>query len=204
MVKVGDIYGNYKVIRKLKEINGRKRFKVLCLLCEKSTMQKLASDLTRKNAAQNCKSCSNRINMTIHGEAETPLFKIWGNMKDRCRKDRNISKYKKILFYSTEWDEFVPFKMWAVKNGWKEGLFVRRINNNKGYSPYNCAISTSSNGRLVNFSNSWMTVREMMAFTGTKLSYSIIKSRLEKGWDIETVLNLPEKSWRNKKTKDLL
>src|SRR3972149_2238913 len=37
-----------------------------------------------------------------------------------------------------EWLEFIPFRDWAVNNGYAEGLQINRINNNGNYKPSNC------------------------------------------------------------------
>ena len=37
-----------------------------------------------------------------------------------------------------EWLAFIPFRDWALNNGYAEGLQINRIWNNGNYEPFNC------------------------------------------------------------------
>lgn len=67
---------------------------------------------------------------------------MWRTMKMRCYNKNNISyKYygKKGIKICNEWlKNFVNFKNWAFKNGYKENLLIDRIDNNKNYCATNC------------------------------------------------------------------
>ena len=43
-----------------------------------------------------------------------------------------------------EWQEYLPFKAWALQNGWEKGLSLDRIDNSRGYSPDNCRFITQA------------------------------------------------------------
>lgn len=76
-----------------------------------------------------------------HGQANTKLHKVWREMKNRC-KNQNSGSYKNYgargITVCPEWEEFDTFFTWAIESGYKEGLSIDRIDNDKGYSPENC------------------------------------------------------------------
>lgn len=87
---------------------------------------------------------------TTHNSYRTPLYKKWGSMKSRVsplwkgRKDY----FDRGIKVCEEWREFLPFKEWALNNGYKEELELDRIDNDKGYSPDNCRFVTSREQKL--------------------------------------------------------
>ena len=78
----------------------------------------------------------------------TRLYNIWGLMKQRCNNPNNFA-YKwygeRGITVCEEWNNnSLEFCEWAMNNGYKEGLELDRIDNNKGYSPDNCHWVTKS------------------------------------------------------------
>ena len=76
-----------------------------------------------------------------HGEGKTKLYAVWGNFKGRCLNpnDKDFNDYGgRGIAVCQEWLEYVPFRDWALVNGYKEGLLLDRRDNNKGYYPENC------------------------------------------------------------------
>ena len=70
------------------------------------------------------------------------LYSIWNAMKARCY-NKNHPAYKyyggRGIILSKEWRyDFKQFRDWAIKNGFKEGLSIDRIDNDKNYEPSNC------------------------------------------------------------------
>ena len=83
----------------------------------------------------------------IHGWEGTKLYKKWKNMKNRCfnLKHKSYKDYGgRGITICNEWLEFIPFRDWAVNNGYKEGLQINRINNDGSYESSNCNFVTSA------------------------------------------------------------
>jgi hypothetical protein len=77
-----------------------------------------------------------------HGFADTRLERTYRNMKDRCHnpKAQNYRYYGGSgVTVCVAWlDSNVAFYEWAIKNGYRDNLFIDRIDNAKGYGPRNC------------------------------------------------------------------
>lgn len=76
-----------------------------------------------------------------HGYRYTRLYKIWQGIKDRCL-NKNNPRYKdyggRNIKVCNDWLEFIPFRDWALNNGYTDNLTIDRIDNSLGYYPYNC------------------------------------------------------------------
>lgn len=76
-----------------------------------------------------------------HGKRPAKLYYVWGAMKNRCQ-DPNTMQYRwygmKGIKVCPEWEDFIAFRDWALSTGYKDGLTIDRIDNNKGYYPDNC------------------------------------------------------------------
>lgn len=89
----------------------------------------------------------NNINY-IHGASvakngkPTHLYLAWKAMKSRCYNPNNVSfsRYgnRKIVVCQIWKKSFLAFQEWARSSGYKIGLTLDRIKNNKNYSPSNC------------------------------------------------------------------
>lgn len=70
------------------------------------------------------------------------LYRIWGGMKTRCYNPnhRAYAHYGgRGITICVEWlHDFAAFRDWALSNGYREGLSIDRVDNDKGYSPDNC------------------------------------------------------------------
>jgi len=138
---------------------------------------------------------------STHAESQTRLYGIWCKMKDRTSTPTNPSFPNwggRGIILCQEWKEYVPFRNWALANGYHESLQIDRIDNDSNYSPDNCHWITQAAQQRNTRRNHLLT-----AFNETKcmsawiedprcsVSYSALKSRIRKGWDTELAITMP-------------
>lgn len=111
------------------------------------------------------------------------LFTVWQTLRRKCYDPRshNFKNYGgRGIGVCKQWlKSFKTFYEWAIKNGYKQGLQIDRVNNNGNYKPSNCRWTTAkvnSNNRrsnlpkerireikiLLNFGFGTSTIRQMM------------------------------------------
>ena len=77
-----------------------------------------------------------------HGEGKTRLYGIWAGMKARCcqKNDESFQHYgaRGIKVCPSWLNNFLTFKAWALRNGYKDNLTIDRRDNDGNYSPKNC------------------------------------------------------------------
>ena len=77
-----------------------------------------------------------------HGEFQSRLHNIWGNMKQRCSNENhtNYNSYgERGISVCDEWlDDYEVFRDWALANGYSDDLTLDRRDNDGIYSPDNC------------------------------------------------------------------
>lgn len=133
----------------------------------------------------------------VHGKRKTKLYGVWCSMKSRCNNP-NTKGYKNYgergIIVCDEWmKSFKDFFDWSIRNGYKEGLQIDRIDNDGNYEPSNCRWVT----RKENMNNTSKNV--YMEYKGEKLTLSqwsdrfgvsekLISERLKNGWSSKEVL----------------
>lgn len=160
----GQKFGQLTVIKEVEPMiqklaNGTNQIKrmVACSCeCGRKATIKLTALRTKKNATKSC-GCLSRQEKPYHtiGLHKHPLHHIWMGMKQRCynEKAKTYPSYGgRGIEVCEKWlNDFVCFYVWAMTNGWRNGLQVDRFPDNNGdYSPENCRVTTpkfNSNNR---------------------------------------------------------
>ena len=199
----GQRFGNLTVIENV-GVNrwGEKMWRCLCD-CGNETI--IRGSALRSGKQTSC-GCIGRINMAQahikHGhckrsEKKPRLYSIYSNLKDRCINPYNKA-YKNYggrgINVCPEWmNDFQAFYDWSMANGYKPGLTIDRIDNDKGYSPNNCRWTTykvqANNTRrnyIVNFNGCKMTLQQFTDKVSC-FSSSGIKKMLEHGMTAEEI-----------------
>ena len=112
-----------------------------------------------------------------HGKKPKRLYHIWEAMKARCYNP-NKPKYKyyggRGIRICREWvHDFIPFRNWAVANGYQDNLTIDRIDNSGNYEPSNCQ---------------WLTRSE-----NTKKAWQLKKANVDADTDLITIAKRIEK-----------
>lgn len=151
---------------------------------------------------------NNAIRSTTHNQSNTLLYRRWEGIRSRCyRKTEPAYRYygARGIFVAPEWHKFEPFYEWAMANGFRDDLWLERINNDGPYSPENCKWTTIQeqcdnrrNGLFLTYNGETKKVREWAKQYG--MAYLCLRNRIKYlGWNAEKALTTPTRlSSRNK------
>lgn len=104
-----------------------------------------------------------------HGDSNKLLYRRWAHIKERCLspKSKDYHKYgAKGITICQEWLNYLVFKEWALRNGYRDELTIDRIEGTKGYSPDNCRWV----GHYVQNINKKDFLKNSTGFTGVRLT----------------------------------
>lgn len=177
--------------------NGRHRVMWLCE-CECGNTKVIKGDSLKSGAIRSCGCLAKALlseRQRTHGMSKTHLYGVWCAMKSRC-SNPNATYFchygGRGIQVCREWEQdFQAFSDWAFANGYREGVSIDRIDNDKGYSPDNCkwvSVKEQSENRRSNlnvtFRGETKTLSQWCNDLG--LDYKKIHSRIKKcGWTPE-------------------
>ena len=140
---IGKVYGIQKLLGFEKKSN--KTIAVVeCVYCHK--IKEILPHLLFNKRYISCMCQVKKVN----GLSSSKIYSIYHNMKYRCYNKNHPEFYNyggKGIKIDNEWlgeNGFNNFYNWSIKNGYKEGLSIDRIDSDAGYSPDNCRWITLS------------------------------------------------------------
>lgn len=193
----GHKYGKLTVLRIDTDIPGKKK-KWLCK-CECGNETIVSGSNLRDGHTKSCLKCgyeSTKKAITKHGQSHTKLFYVWNSMKSRCENQKNKS-YKdygaKGISVCEEWHDSVNFFEWALRNGYKEGLEIDRIDVNGNYEPSNCRwinrlenANNKTNNKYISHNGETKTLAEWSRFYD--VNYKNLSRLLIKGYSMNDAI----------------
>jgi len=107
---------------------------------------------------------------TYDGSDESRLKIVWKRMRERCSNPNrhNYHRYGGRGIGISGWESRTDFIEWALANGYRQGLYIDRIDNDAGYSPENCQFVTvtESNRNTSTVKTGWKVVRQLRSAAG--------------------------------------
>lgn len=196
----GRIFGNLTVLyRSSDRGNGKKPVVKWECQCSCSSIVAVKSDSLLSGHTKSC-GCQK----IKHGYSNKErLYQTWKNMRRRCHdpKNKRWEQYGgRGIAICHDWDDYNQFRKWAMANGYTDELTIDRINVDGNYCPENCRWADAktqanniSRNRIIEYRNKEMTMSELADYLG--LSYSALQHRIERGWDMESIANIPQRGW---------
>lgn len=201
---IGKRFGKLIAIRQVDDYiapSGSRHKKYLC----KCDCGKTASVLKEHLVSGRTKSCGCLRKeagkwVTTHNEIHTRLYRIWGNMVNRCTNPNNPAWCNyggRGILVCDEWRSYENFRDWAKSSGYFDKLSLDRTDNNGGYNPDNCrwvdrytqANNTRSN-HLIEYNGVTKTIAEWATVLG--VPYKNLHNRIQSlGWSVDRAFNQP-------------
>lgn len=167
--------------------------------CGNEHIATVSSVKFRPNSACGCRLKEYQAAGTVatHRRHNTPEYKSWTAMKQRCRNpnDGGFPRYGgRGIDYCERWESFENF--FADMGPRPEGMTLDRIDNDGPYSPDNCRWATKRTqqanrgcARLITHNGETRTINDWARIKG--LLWSTIEQRLAYGWSVAEALERP-------------
>lgn len=129
------------------EPSGRKRLAWQCR-CDCGMVVSVVGENLRSGNSTNC-GCVRKAGLiarnTTHGDSargrKERLYSIWESMLKRCRTPTATAFERyggRGISVDPAWQDYAPFRDWALANGYAADLSIDRIDTDGNYSPSNC------------------------------------------------------------------
>lgn len=143
---INTIINNCKIINGyyLETEKGRRRLYATCECLQCHNTFNIRYDTLKLLRDDNCPHCNIKAMGELHKKPhrEHKLWRVWWAIKGRCYNttDKRYNDYgERGITMCNEWlCNFEVFYDWSMKNGYRKGLSIDRINNDGNYEPSNC------------------------------------------------------------------
>jgi hypothetical protein len=106
-----------------------------------------------------------------HGMSKSSrIYRIWSAMRCRCNNPNSIGYHNyggRGIKVHKDWNIFINFYNWSIKNGYTDSLSIDRIDVDGNYEPNNCRWATTKE-QCRNRRNNRMDTVKITAFGETK------------------------------------
>lgn len=199
----GQRFGRWTVIERAPaKVTGRQATTMWLCRCDCGNAKVVSGTNLKNGASKSCGCLSTELiskRSRIHAMSDTKIHYVWRGMKQRCTnpKHRGYPDYGgRGVTVCDEWlHNFQAFYNWAIVNGYKDGLSIDRIDNDKGYSPDNCRWVPRKVQNINKRTNRYIqigTVKKSLSEWCEQygMNYKTVCSRLRYGWTPEEALEI--------------
>ncbi len=195
----GQRFGEWLVLERAgKASSGNHKW--LCK-CSCGNIKEVDGNTLRSGKSTKCRHCITPHNKNKY--SGDPIQTIWSGMKQRCY-DTNQSHYRlyggRGITVCGNWlNNPLSFYEWAYANGYVKGLSIDRIDNNKGYTPYNCRF-VEKKEQACNRRTNWEIIIDGKANTLSGwcrefgMNRNTVKGRIKRGYSAIDALTMPLKN----------
>jgi hypothetical protein len=197
-INTGDRFGRLTIIKESEpkidsDGSGIRMFLCKCD-CGKNINTRLAS--LRFGLTQSC-GCLYKETRGInphrkHSYSNTAPYRVLKGILDRCYNEKSMA-YKNYggrgISVCEEWrNNYAAFCEWAIRNGYKKGLQIDRIDNDGNYEPSNCrwanSLTQCKNRRgniIVSLNGENLILKDACKKLGIENKYKIVHQRMKRG-----------------------
>jgi len=158
---IGDKFNHLTMIsspfKKERKTEKNKNYFVSKFKCDCGRIKTLKVTQVKNGYIKSCGCTKIDCSYTIcfHGDSGKKLHSIWTSMKQRCSNPTDAQYHNygaKGIVICEDWSKnnYLQFKEWSIKHGYKEGLSIDRIDPRLVYCPENCEwVTKAENSRRV-------------------------------------------------------
>lgn len=205
-VNAGDRYGQLQIVKEIEPITDSKGRHIRTMRCKCDCGDNVSVRLSdmRSGHTSSC-GCIHKSSVAnigrrnrIHGMTDSPTWKTWKSMRDRCcdYRHKDYSNYGgRGISICDRWRE--SFQDFLSDMGERpESMSIERIDNDGNYEPSNCCWANNEQqgrnrrtNRVLTLDGRSMCMKDWSLETG--ISDQTIHHRLKAGWTVKRALTEP-------------